>query len=119
MESVIDLLDKNPFSVYSIYNRVINKDKDKDKDKDNKKDVVEGFGAEAAGSLFGCLMCIVFLYAQYIIVKCYCGNYFKVFFLSIFMVCCCPCIIPYLYYNHLVNGCGRGRIGLPAIDGKK
>ena len=38
MNTALDLLEKNPFSVYSVYNRITGQDKD------SKKDVVEGFG---------------------------------------------------------------------------
>lgn len=111
MNTALDLLEKNPFSVYSVYNRITGQDKD------SKKDVVEGFGA-VGGTFFGFLMSIVFLYAQYIIIKCYCGDYLKVIFFTIFMTCCCPCVIPYLFYKHFGDGCGNGRIGMPVNEKK-
>lgn len=119
MNTALDLLEKNPFSVYSVYNRITGQDKD------SKKDVVEGFGWPSRRTpmptsriFFGFLMSIVFLYAQYIIIKCYCGDYLKVIFFTIFMTCCCPCVIPYLFYKHFGDGCGNGRIGMPVNEKK-
>ena len=71
---------------------------------------IEGFGG---GSIMGLFSFIISLYAQYIIVKCYCGEYAYVLLMTACAGCCPLCTIPYLYYNHFVNGCGKGQIGKP------
>ena len=70
-----------------------------------------------AGFLFVCLhVCAlydVFMYAQYILLKCYCGKYVHFLLMTVLLGCCPLCTLPYLFYNHFANKCGKGQIGKP------
>tara|TARA_B100000575_G_C23041160_1_gene599254 strand:+ start:621 stop:947 length:327 start_codon:yes stop_codon:yes gene_type:complete len=72
---------------------------------------IEGFGGGVV--IAQIFFLIISLYAQYIIVKCYCGDYLYVLLMTACVGCCPLCTVPYLYYNHFVNGCGKGQIGKP------
>tara|TARA_B100000427_G_scaffold248598_1_gene211697 strand:+ start:240 stop:581 length:342 start_codon:yes stop_codon:yes gene_type:complete len=82
----------------------------------NNSDDDSGGGGGAGGAVIGIIsfIClIIFLYAQYILLKCYCGKYFHFLFMTILLGCCPICVVPYLFYNHFVNKCGKGQIGKP------
>lgn len=104
-----ELYEMNPFSIVNLFpqenliERVENND---------EEDLVEGFGA---GGIFlmVLLCCLLYLYSNYIIIKCYCGDFLYILVFGLLLSCFPLCTIPYLYYQHFVKGCGKGRIGFP------
>ena len=97
--------DLNPLSLPAI---------SKEGMENKEKEGMENSGGASIFYIFLQIICsILFLYASYIIVKCYCGNYMHVIVANT-ALCCSPlCTIPYLFYEHFSIGCGKGRIGKP------
>ena len=80
----------------------------------------EGMGNAGTGVasylFFQLISCIISLYIGYIIIKCYCGNYLHIILANVFLCCSPLCTIPYLFYQHFGNKCGKGQIGKPTAS---
>ena len=107
-------MELNPFSITSTLKRFATNSEGIDKDPDS--DIVEGLSSGSAiGGIFMQVLCFVFsLYTAYIFARCYCLDFTGFAGAYIVMICCTPCFIPYLYYQHFVNKCGKGQIGSPS-----
>ena len=105
----MELLKKNPVSIVNLFpqENLIQRFENND-----DEEIVEGFGAGGI-VLMQLLCCLLSLYANYIIIKCYCGDFLYILVFGLLLSCCPLCTIPYLYYQHFVKGCGKGRVGFP------
>tara|TARA_Y100000817_G_scaffold312949_1_gene307918 strand:+ start:789 stop:1154 length:366 start_codon:yes stop_codon:yes gene_type:complete len=118
MNEIFNLIADINYTGPNIYRRM-NDDKERfDNNNTNNNSGGDGGGGGGGGGgiMFGfiSLFCaIIFMYAQYILLKCYCGKYVHFLLMTVLLGCCPLCTLPYLFYNHFANKCGKGQIGKP------